>query len=245
MVITGAGRGIGAALAQEFGSRGAKLALVTLPGTGLDHFTDDVVKVYGDVTDPLIRETLKQQTLARFGRVDLLVNNAGVGLYRSACHSDLDLVRRLFEVNVIAPLALVQLFLPDLTATQGTIVNLSSIGGKVALPWSTMYCASKFAMQGMSEGLRRELAALSIRVITVIPGVVQTNFRSHVLDGEAPDGVVSIRYIVSPQRLAQATVDAVVNHRDHVVVPRIGYLFAWLGELLPGVMDWYCRRKNR
>jgi short-subunit dehydrogenase len=245
VLITGASEGIGAALAKVFGDAGALLSLTALPAATIEESASDrLVVTLGDITDEALRQRLVERTLEAFGRIDVLVNNAGVGQYGYACEVDTGISKRLFDVNVFGPLALTQRVIEDMRRRRsGVIVNLGSVGGWVALPWATMYCASKWAVHCVSDALRRELARDGIRVMKVCPGIVATKFRDHVLAGSAPDAVADIRRVVTPLEVARAVARGVERGRRTVFVPQIGRGFAALELIAPRLMDWYLRGK--
>jgi short-subunit dehydrogenase len=198
----------------------------------------------GDITDPSFRQHWFASALKQFGRVDGLINNAGIGLYAPPTKAPLDQVRRLFDVNVFAALAMAQIVAPVLRSNRaGFIVNIGSVGGKVSLPWAALYCASKFALHAISDSLRRELSPDGIHVMKVCPGIVDTRFRDHVLSGIAPDGVSDIRRTVSPEHVADAVVRGIQRDARTVYVPQIGKLFTSLDEVSSRMMDWYIARK--
>lgn len=246
-LITGGSEGLGAACARRFLRAGWKVAILALPGPEIDGMaSNDVLTVSGDITSPDTRHVVVEKTLERFERIDVLVNNVGVGLYAPPSQADIELTKRLFDVNVFAPLALTQLVAPLMRRQGGgTIVNVGSVGGLVSLPWAVIYCASKFAVHAIDDSLHRELGPQGIRVIKVCPGIIETKFREHVLDGEAPPHVVSIRKTVPPDRVAKAILRAIENGSRTVYVPWIGRSFTAMGILAPRLMDWYLARKWR
>ena len=140
---------------------------------------------------------------------------------------------------------LVQLARPYLRESgDGFIVNIGSVGGWVTLPWATMYCASKYAMHALSEGLYRELRGEGIHVMLTVPGIIQTNFRDNVLSGTPPPRVEQIRYVIAPEDLARAVVEGIARRRRTVVLPKVARLFAFLNYAFPWLMDWYCEYKS-
>lgn len=242
-LVTGGTAGIGLAVAGRLRERGAKAIVCGMREHGAPELDLDGM-VFGDVTDPCDRARIVTAVISKFGRVDVLVNSAGVGLYAPASDSPPDLVRRMFDVNVFAALEMVALVRPHMRASGGgTIVNIGSIGGVVTLPWSTMYCASKSALHSMSNGLYRELRNESIHVMLVVPGIVRTSFRERVLGGTVPEGVGRIRYLISPADLAAAIVLGIERKRRKIVKPWPGFVFAAVDHLFPAVIDWYCGRK--
>jgi short-subunit dehydrogenase len=156
----------------------------------------------------------------------------------------LESFRLLFEVNVMAALRLTQLVIPIMRRQRsGSIVNIGSVAGDVSLPWAAGYAASKYALHGITDSLRRELRREGIRVVKVCPGIVATDFRKHVLFGSAPSSVKNLRPVVSAEAVADAVLRGVESGSScSIYVPRIGRAFSVLGTLFPGVMDWYLGR---
>ena len=146
VLITGASGGIGAACAEQLRRKGAKLSLTDLQHPGFSEFNDNQTVISaGDITVDEFRKRIFQRTMDQFGRIDVLINNAGVGLFTPPSTVDIQLSRRLFEVNVFAPLAMTQLIIPQMRSqSSGTYCNVGSLGGAVSFPWASMYCASKF-----------------------------------------------------------------------------------------------------
>lgn len=227
VIVTGASQGLGEAVARELQKKGALLSLSALPEPGFEERAGDRCLVTpGDLTDGRVRSSVVERTLDRFGRVDALINNAGVGLYAPPSIVDLDLARRLYELNVFAPLALAQLVIPHFRRQgSGSIVNIGSVGGFVSLPWAVMYCSSKFALHAISDSLRRELSQEGIHVMKVCPGIIETKFRDHVLAGHAPARVTDIKRVVTPEQVARGVVRGMERRSRTVYVP-------WIGKIL-------------
>src|SRR6266404_3764486 len=182
VLITGASGGIGEACAREFRRRGARLSLVARSEDKLREVAGaDALATAADITDDAARRRAVERTLERFGRIDILINNAGVGLYSPAWKAPMESARTMFELNFFAPLTLIQLVAPVMRSQRGgTIVNVGSIAGKMTLPWFTLYSASKYALGSLTDGLRMELKRDGIHAITVCPGYVATDFQKHV-----------------------------------------------------------------
>lgn len=245
VLITGASEGIGASCAKLIGQRGAKLSLTALPGEGFkSEDSDSRIVVPGDITSAAVRAEIVERTIGRFGRIDVLINNAGVGQYGYPTEVDTEISKRMFDVNFFSALALTQLVVPHMrTRKSGTIVNIGSVGGKVSLPWAVMYCATKWALHCVDDSLHRELQGTGIRVMKVCPGIVDTRFRDHVLAGTAPGRVEDIHRVVSTDQVASAVMKGVERGKRIVFIPKIGSLFASLDFFAPRVMDWYLRGK--
>jgi short-subunit dehydrogenase len=245
VLITGASEGIGASCAQLLAARGARLALTSLPDTAFEsRQSPDCCIVAGDITAERTRIEVVEQAIARFGRIDVLINNVGVGQYGYPSEVDTGVSKRLFDINVFAPLALTQLVIPQMRAQKsGVIVNIGSVGGKVSLPWAVMYCATKWAVHCVDDSLHRQLLGTGIRVMKVCPGIVSTKFREHVLAGTAPGRVEDIRRVVSADQVAEAIIHGIERGKRTVFVPKIGWLFTSIEFIAPRVMDWYVREK--
>jgi short-subunit dehydrogenase len=240
VLITGASQGIGAACAARFRDRGAKIALTARSlGRLYDVSRDGELVAAGDITDADFRTELVERTLERFGRIDILLNNAGAGLYAPAWNAEESQVRRLFELNFFAPLALIGLVAPRMCRQRsGTIVNIGSIAGKVTLPWFTLYSASKFALGSLTDGLRMELKRDGIHAMTVCPGYVLTDFQKNVLAGRPPEAISRHRHAaISAGECARAIVRGVERDARTVVTPWTGWLLVAAERLFPGLVD--------
>lgn len=193
--ITGASSGIGAALAREFANAGASLVLTgrreeellrvrgALLNLGIAESSVFVHEL--DVTDHAAIPGVLEAVLGHFGHIDMLINNAGIS-QRSLCQdTDMRVYRRLFEVNVMGPIALTQAVLPHMLARKsGHIVATASVAGKVAAPYRSGYSATKHAVIGFFDSLRAEVADQGIKVTTIIPGFVRTNISVNALRGD-------------------------------------------------------------
>jgi len=198
--ITGASGGIGAALARQFAARGASLVLSARRADVLEVVKGDCVSAGLEPDSVLVlpldvvavddMPTAVAAVLAHFGHVDLLVNNAGIS-QRSLClETELDVYRRLFEVDVIGQIALTKQVLPHMVARgSGHVAVTASVAGKVGVPLRTGYCAAKHAVMGFFDALRTEVAHLGIGVTTIVPGFIRTDIARNALTGTgAPTG---------------------------------------------------------
>jgi NAD(P)-dependent dehydrogenase (short-subunit alcohol dehydrogenase family) len=246
-LITGGSSGIGWACVSRFLANSWSVSVLALPGFELDRLTDiGVLATAGDVTSADTRQATIERTLHAYGRIDVLINNAGVGLYSPATEVPSAGFGRLMEVNVVAPFALAQLVIPVmLRQSSGTIVTMGSVAGCVSLPWAAAYSASKSALHAIHDSLRRELRGSCIHLIKVCPGIVNTKFREHVLAGSAPPEVLRIRRVVSAELVADRIWEAIAGRKTTVYVPRIGAVFALAGALAPWLMDLYLTRFDK
>jgi NAD(P)-dependent dehydrogenase (short-subunit alcohol dehydrogenase family) len=179
VLITGTSSGIGRATAIHFQKQGWNvIATMRSPEKETELGTlENVLVTRLDVTDISSIEAAVQAGIACFGRINALVNNAGFGAYGPLEATDLEKIRREFDTNVIGGLATTKAVLPHLRKNRaGVIVNISSVGGRFAYPLGTLYHGSKFAVEGYSEALSYEAAAVGVRVKIIEPGMVNTRF---------------------------------------------------------------------
>jgi short-subunit dehydrogenase len=244
-LITGASRGIGAACAEAFGRRGARLALTARSEAGLRAAGGGGALIEpADITVAGDRARLVERTLAHFGAIDILVNNAGAGMYIPSSTAPMPETRAMFDLNFFAPLELAQLVVPHMRRRGGgVIVNVGSIAGKITLPWLTLYSASKSALGAWTDGLRMELKRDGIHAMTVCPGYVDTEFQSHVLGGEPPEAMRrGRRFAISARECAEAIARGVERGSRTVVTPRSGWLFLVAERLLPSLVEYRLER---
>jgi short-subunit dehydrogenase len=236
VLITGASEGIGAACASEFARAGARLSLTARSQAGLEAAGGPQSLITaGDLTAEETRALVVERTLERFGAIDILINNAGMGLYMPSWQTPLPEARRLWELNFFALLGMTQLVVPHMRARgSGMIVNVGSIAGKMTLPWFSLYSASKYAVGSLTEGLRMELQGSGVRTLIVCPGYVHTGFQSHVIGGHPPARVLQgKRFAITAQQCAQAIRRGVERDARTVVTPRSGWLLIALARLFP------------
>jgi len=241
VLITGASQGIGAATAAALAKRGAKLAITARSEERLRSLSlPDAFIVAGDLLKPEDRRRIVESTLSRYGRIDILINNAGVGTYALAHEAPLDHARAIFELNFFALLELAQLAGAGMRERgSGMIVNVSSVVGLVTLPWSALYSASKYAVCSLTDGLRAELRPHGVHVMAVCPGYVRTGFQAHVLAGRSPSSVAGARerFAITPEQCAEAIARGVERNARTVLTPRVGWLLVWGARLLPRVVE--------
>jgi len=174
-LITGASSGFGRAISEAAAARGDSVAACARSTAAFGDLPVDVHPVVLDVTDPDQRDVAVAETIEHFGRVDVLVNNAGrtqVGAVEETTDEEL---RSLFDLHFFAPAALTRLVLPHMRRQGGgAIVQMSSVGGQVTAPGFGAYCATKFALEGFTETLRHEVAGFGIRTLIVEPGAFRT-----------------------------------------------------------------------
>ena len=189
-----------------------------------------IVIVPGDVTLDSVRSAIVAKTVERWGKIDILINNAGRGSYYPASTTPLDEARAVFDLNFFAPLALSQLALPFLRQTRGTLVNIASIAGEISLPWLPVYSASKFALAGITAAQRTEFRRDGVHVMGVFPGYVNTDFQAHATGQRPPARVVQgKRFAVSAEECTEAIIHGMTHQQTDGCHPSFR-LVAGLGE---------------
>ncbi|WP_018130959.1 SDR family oxidoreductase [Effusibacillus pohliae] len=185
VMITGASRGIGEAVALEFAKRKAKIVLVArtpedlerVRGRVLDAGAEDVLTITTDISKEEEVEVMLDVTLSRFGRVDILVNNAGVGYFKPVVDTTLSEWQTMFDVNVTGLFLCTRGVLPKmLEQGSGHIINISSDVGRRTIAGGAGYCATKFAVQAFADALRKEVQRQGIKVTNILPGMTDTYF---------------------------------------------------------------------
>jgi short-subunit dehydrogenase len=247
VIITGASEGIGAACAAEFARAGAKLSLAARSEEGLRRAGGEGALITpGDLTREETRRAVVERTLQRYGAIDILINNAGVGFYIPSWCAPEEQTRSLMELNFFAPLAMTQLVAPHMRARRsGTVVNVGSIGGKITLPWLTVYCASKAALGALTDGLRMELRRDNVHAMLVCPGYVVTRFQQNSTAGTIPDEVVRARrFAITAEACARAIRRGVERGARTVHAPGVGRFLVPLSRMFAGPTEARMARMN-
>ncbi len=243
VLITGASMGIGEALARAYADEGAQLVLAARSTERLEQVVSRLpqgraLAVPTDLTDPRQIAELVDRGLQRFGRVDVLVNNAGVGLFSTLSDMDRVQFQRLFALNVFAPIHLIQTVLPQMKyRRQGQIINVSSVAGYVAMPAMGAYAASKFSLRALTDSLRVEVKPFGIHVLGVYPGRIRTPFADNAYWGTVPQGYRSRRGGISAERCARAIVAGSRKEKREIMVPGALRAFIGLSRWFPGTTD--------
>ncbi len=245
VVVTGASMGIGEAIAKVFADAGASVVLLSRDASRAEaarHRVGHTERTLAMACDVRNREDIDRAlalTLHHFDRVDVWVNNAGVGIRDSVADMTQASYRELFETNFFATIACMQAVAPAMReAGGGSIVNVSSVAGHIPVPFMAIYSASKFAVNAIGKGARVELKRDNINVLTVCPGYVSTDFGAHVVANR--QGVVrppSVKGITA-ERVAQATYRGYRRKKREVVVPWTMIPVIKLYQLFPGLVEW-------
>ena len=249
VVITGASSGIGAALAHHLGGMGAKLVLAARRADRLEAIAAEyagAIAVPTDVTDSAACERLIQRTIEAHGRLDVLVNNAGITMQAAFEDvTDLSVFHKLMNVNYFGAVYCTHYALPYLKASRGMLLGVSSLLGKVGGPYRSGYAASKAAMERFYDSLRMELMGSGVAVGIVSPNFVESEIHSHMLgaDGQANmQRQFKIRY--TADECAEIIVDAIQHRkRDVIAGTTLEQLAPLIKFIAPGYVDQVARKQ--
>jgi 3-oxoacyl-[acyl-carrier protein] reductase len=213
-LVTGASRGIGAAVARSLAAEGVRLALALRSGDDLG--LDGAVARPCDVRRPDDLEALAAEAVERFGGIDILVANAGVGAYGPFLDLPADQLEEMIDVNVKGTLYAVRATLPHLLQSdEADIVTLASEAGRRGLPLEAVYCASKFAQVGFTRALDHELREQGVRCSNVCPGGVATDFAMG--RGRTPD-MPALAGMMAPEDVAEVVLFVITRPRNHRIL---------------------------
>jgi NADP-dependent 3-hydroxy acid dehydrogenase YdfG len=258
VIVTGASSGIGEATASEFARAGAITVLAARRAERLKRLEKEIEEMGGialamptDLTDLDQITNLVQTTLSSFGRIDILANIAGWGFYEWFEELSAEELRRHYEVNVIGLAELTRQVIPAMKAQRsGFILNMSSYVSRISVPPLTVYASTKYAIEGLSDGLRRALLPWGIAVIRIHPSSVSgTEFNKNVVR----KGAVEYRPVpigrISRERLAKHIVRLVERPRRAIFISRVYEVPVLINKFFPGLVDWisatWVRRKRR
>lgn len=247
VIITGGSSGIGKACAEVFGLAGSKVVITgrneeNLKATSiyLQQKGITVLPILADVSIEDDNQVVVTQTIATFGSIDVLINNAGVSMRALFQDVDVSVIRKVMDVNFFGAVYATKACLPHIEKSKGSIIGVSSIAGHRGLPGRVGYSASKFALQGFLECIRTELLHKGIHVLTACPGFTASNIRNTALskDGSSQkESPIEESKIMSSIEVAQAIYKATVNRKRDLVLTNQGKLTVFLNKWIPGLMD--------
>ena len=249
-LVTGASRGIGRAIALELARHGARLTLVSRGVSALEKVKAEAESLgakcrieAGDVGDPDFCRGVVARVAESVGPVDILVNNAGVGVFRPMSETQPDELEAPLKVPVLAALVLTHACLPSmLERRDGVIVNMTSVGGKIAIPNCAAYTAARYGVTGMTESLQLELRGTGVTAILVCPGEVTTEYFEK--NRSSPDDLPRSRKLfrlLSSEQVGRATVKAIGKRRQLVVIPPEMAMFVRFHRAFPPLGRWMMR----
>lgn len=252
VLITGASQGIGYALAVAAAKRGCRVVAAARSAELLEKLAAEVratggaiAVVTADVCDPAGRAAMFTAAEQTFGGLDVLVNNAGIGATGHFMETQPETLRQIFEVNVFATGEMIREGLPLLKkGSQPLIVNISSVFGRRGYPARSLYSASKFAIQGLSDSIRAELSKEGVGVLVVNPGLTQTNFSQNMLERSARISLDHQRGS-TPEQVAEATLKAIAADKPELTLTLNGKLLVLVNRFVPWVFELFARKKIR
>lgn len=233
-IVTGASAGLGKAIAQELAMQGYSLvlgarstdALLALAGA-LTRAGGSALPVPTDVTNPDDLQRLLRLTLEQFGRIDVLVNNAGISETRRTAPESNSIADLTMHTNLLAPIQLARMVAPIMVEQRsGHIINITSVASHIAMPGSSSYAASKHGLHGFSEALRRELRPVGVHVSMISPGFIRTNMTR------------SVRIpMPGPELIAHAVTQVLQHPQAEMVVPGYYRPPIWINNHFPWLLD--------
>jgi short-subunit dehydrogenase len=248
VIITGASSGIGKAMAQEFAARGANLILgarqyVTLCEIAQrleNQYNIKAVAVQCDVSVEEDCTHLIKQAVTTFGKIDVLVNNAGISMRALFKDVDLKVMKSLMDVNFWGTVYCTKYALPEIIKTKGSIVGVSSIAGYKGLPGRAGYSASKYAMNGFLDALRVENLKTGVHVMVACPGFTASNIRNTALDrngSQQGESTLEEDKMMTSEEVATLIVNGVENRERTLIMTFQGKLTVFLSKFLPAFLD--------
>jgi dehydrogenase/reductase SDR family member 7B len=247
VVITGATSGIGKALAFQFGLTGSKILitgrnLIELENT-IRQLTAAGIDATGFQADVSIEDDnrkMAEETIRKYGRIDILINNAGISMRALFEDVDLDVVKKVMDINFYGVLYATKYCFPEIKKNKGSVIGISSIAGYRGLPGRTGYSASKFAVNGFLEVLRTENLKTGVHVLTACPGFTASNIRKRSLTKDGTSQGESPRdenKMMSAEECALHIYNATLNRKSRLILTSQGKLAVWLNKLFPAVAD--------
>ncbi len=247
VIITGGSSGIGKALAERFGEEGSKVVITGRRKEQLDQTAEllrekgiDVLPVVADASVENDCARVVEQTVETYGRIDVLINNAGISMRALFEDLQVDVFRKVMEVNFFGMIYTTKYALPYILRSKGSVVGISSVNGRRATPERSAYSASKFAMIGFLESLRSEMLDKGVHVLTACPGFTASNIRKSALlgngrvQGYSPADEM---HMMPAEEVADHIYTAVVRRKRDLLLTLQGKLAVWLNVFFPRWMD--------
>ncbi len=245
VLVTGASGGLGSALVKFLADKGARLAVTSRSEKALNELisklpgNENAVAITADLSRPGEAEKLAREAVSAFGRIDVLINNAGVGYFALMEEATAESMRHLFEVNTFAPMALIQALLPQMKKRgSGRIINIVSCAGRVPIPTVGIYGGSKSALAVMANTMRLELEPRGIDIVNIYPGTVNTAFEEHAFREEDRPGLCPKDICGEPRfTIAQKVFEAAAGPPGEVWLERAGKWFSTAALIWPQHVD--------
>lgn len=247
VIITGGSSGIGKALGEVFGKQGSKVLITGRNKAELDEAVQellrkgiDVAGCQADVSVEADNQRMASEAIRLFGKIDILINNAGITMRSLFEEVDLDVVKKVMDINFYGVLYATKCCLPEIIKNKGSVIGISSVAGYRGLPGRTGYSASKFALNGFLEVLRTEMLKKDVHVLTACPGFTTSNIRKRSLtkDGSLQgDSPRDENKMMSAEDCAQHIYNATVKRKNIIVLTVEGKFTVLLNKWFPGLMD--------
>ncbi|MEP7171491.1 MAG: SDR family oxidoreductase [Bacteroidota bacterium] len=247
VIITGATSGIGKACAIAFAEKGASVIISGRNEAKLNEaenilrkITENVLAIRGDVSNENDCKRIIDDTIKKFGKIDVLVNNAGISMRALFEEVDLAVIKKVMDINFWGTVYCTKYAMPHLLKSNGSVVGVSSAAGKKGLPGRTGYSASKFAVEGFLESLRIENLKKNLHVLVACPGFTTSNIRNAALSkdgkvqGESPRDESKM---MSAEKVAEEILNAVKKRKRDLILTSDGKLIVWLNKFFPSMMD--------
>jgi len=247
IIITGASSGIGEACAIAFASKGAKVVIAARNLEKLNNVADKINKIGAEVLsvrcDVSVQEDCKnliEQTVAKFGEIDMLINNAGISMRAIFNDMELDVMERIMAINFFGTVYCTKYALPYILKKKGSVVGVSSIAGYIGLPARTGYSASKYAMQGFLDALRTENLKTGLHVMVACPGFTASNIRNTALSKDGSAQSESPRdeaKMMTAEQVADYIVNGIEKKKRTLVLTTQGKLVVFLSKFFPKFVE--------
>ena len=247
VIITGGSSGIGKALAEVFGNHGSKILITGRNSVDLEAavagLRQNGIDAHGfasDVSRQEDNQKMAAEAIRLFGRIDILINNAGISMRALFEEVDMDVIQKVMDINFFGVLYATSYCLPEIIKNKGSVIGISSIAGYRGLPGRTGYSASKFALNGFLEVLRTEMLKKEVHVLTACPGFTSSNIRKRLLtkdgsmQGESPRDEDKM---MSAEECARHIYRATVRRKRILILTKLGKLTVFLNRWFPGLTD--------
>jgi dehydrogenase/reductase SDR family protein 7B len=247
VIITGGSSGIGKALAEVYGRYGSKILITGRNNSDLQQAVEELRKkgivVSGFQADVSLEDDnrkMADEAVRLYGRIDVLINNAGITMRALFEEVDLAVVKKVMDINFFGVLFATHYCFPEILKNKGSVIGISSIAGYRGLPGRTGYSSSKFALNGFLEVLRTEMLKKGVHVLTACPGFTTSNIRKRALNREGSAQGESPRdenEMMSAEECAQHIYQATLKRKNIIILTRQGKLAVFLNKLFPVFMD--------
>jgi dehydrogenase/reductase SDR family protein 7B len=247
VIVTGGSSGIGKALAEVFGSNGSKIFITGRNVEELNKTVEEIrnkgITIHGmqaDVSVESDNQKMANQVIKIYGSIDILINNAGISMRALFDEVDMDVVKKVMDINFFGVLYATKYCLPEIEKNKGSVIGISSIAGYRGLPGRTGYSASKFALNGFLEVLRTEHLRTGVHVLTACPGFTASNIRKRSLtkDGTAQgDSPRNEGKMMTAEECATHIYKATIKRKNTLILTTQGKIAVFLNKWLPRLAD--------